>query len=60
MSRGKMEGIDIIHPMRRFRCFVFDLQLKLRSSRIVKTKAQDTPLLYVCVLAASLPHGLSA
>ena len=33
-----MRKMDIIHPMRRFRCFVFDLQLKLRSSRPSKPK----------------------
>ena len=45
-------------PMRRFRCFVIDLPLKLRSSQNVKTKAQDTPLLYVCVPPASnTPEG---
>ena len=40
-------------PMRRPRCFVFDRQMKLRSSRIVKTKAQDTPLL-LCMCPARL------
>ena len=49
MSRGKMEGIDIIHPMRRFRCFVFDLQLKLRSSHASKPKRKTRLCHYVCV-----------
>ena len=43
-------------PMRRFRCFVFDLPLKLRSSRIVKTKAQDTPLLLCMCPPRLLPY----
>ena len=52
MSRGKMEGMDIIHPMRRFRCFVFDLQLKLRSSRPSKPKRKIRLCYYVCVRPA--------
>ena len=55
MSSGKMEGMDIIHPMKRPRCFVFDLPLNLRDSRIVKTKAQDTPLSLCMCPPASLP-----
>ena len=38
MSRGKMEGMDIIHPMRRPRCFVFDKHLNVRSSNTSKPK----------------------
>ena len=41
--------------MRRPRCFVFDLPLKLGSSQNVKTKAQDTPLsLCMCPPAFTL------
>ena len=56
MSSGKIEGMDIIHPMKRPRCFVFDRQMKLRSSRIVKTKAQDTPLLLCMCQPRLLPY----
>ena len=56
----RMRKMDIIHPMRRFRCFVFDLQLKLRSSRPSKSKRKIRLFIYVCVLPTSLPHGLSA
>ena len=43
-----------IHPMRRFRCFVFDEQMKLRSSQNVKTKAYSYALIciYVCPILA--------
>ena len=46
--------------MRRFRCFVFDLPLKLRSSNTSKPKRKIRLFIYVCVLPTSMPHGLSA
>ena len=50
----------MIHPWDVPVALFFDLPLKLRSSQNVKTKAQDTPLLYVCVLPASALWRLSA
>ena len=38
----------IIYPMRRSRCFVFDEQMKLRSSQNVKTKAYSYAFMYIC------------
>ena len=35
--------------MRRFRCFVFDLQMKLRSSHASKPKRTVTPFMYMCL-----------
>ena len=54
-----MTAVYIIHPMKRPRCLVFDSSLKLRSSSIVKTKAQDTPLpLCMCPACPQCPQGL--
>ena len=51
--------IDIIHPLGRPRCFVFDLQFEFARFRYVKTKASVTPFMYICPPA--LAHiGLSA
>ena len=44
--------------MRRSRCFVFDEQMKLRSSQNVKTKAYSYAL-YVYMSAQPLPIGAS-
>ena len=44
-------------PMRRPRCFVFDLPLKLRSSNTSKPKRKIRLFIYVCVLPTSLPSG---
>ena len=60
MPRWTMEGMDIIHSMRRFRCFVFDLQLKLRSSHASKPKRKIRLCYYVCVRPPLYPLGLSA
>lgn len=50
----------IVHPIRRSRCFVFDLPLKLRSSQIVKTKAYSYAF-YIYVSYPPMPFwGLSA
>ena len=50
-----MRKMDIIHPMRRFRCFVFDLQLKLRSSHASKPK-RKIRLYYMYVSCSPLYH----
>ena len=48
-----MRKMDIIHPMRRFRCFVFDNPQSLRSSNKSKPKRTVTPYyVYVCPTSA--------
>lgn len=51
---------NIIRPMWRPRCFVFDEQMNLRDSRDVKTKAySNASIMYMCH-ALPAPRGLSA
>ena len=40
--------VYIVHPIRRSRCFVLDLPLKLRSSNTSKPKRTVTHFMYMC------------
>ena len=53
-NRRSQWGLYIIHLMRRSRCFVLTISLKLRSSYGVKTKAYSYALyrMYVCPTSA--------
>ena len=48
-----------IHPLGRFRCFVFDNLFEFAKFQHVKTKASVTPFMYICLPSLS-PIGLSA